>query len=106
MINPIYFVLVCCLNAPLTTRHDALLDYVNGYPENVSCGVQLCLLSFLFVLQRFVSYDYLGFWRFPPVCPVNYAVSIVLVLISGGRASERTWTPNLIYLMYSFYWQT
>jgi hypothetical protein len=33
----------------------------------------------------------LGVLAFPPVFPVNYAVSIVLVLISGGRASEKAW---------------
>jgi hypothetical protein len=36
----------------------------------------------------FFSYDYLGFWRFPPVCTVNYAVTLVLVIISGGSVSD------------------
>jgi hypothetical protein len=43
MINPIYFDLVYCLNAPLTTRHDALLDYVNGYP-----GMSLVVSNYVF----------------------------------------------------------
>jgi hypothetical protein len=71
-------------------RHDAL-DYVNGCSGNVSCGVRLCLChsySFFSDFFFFFSYDYLGFWRFPPVCTVNYAVTLVLVIISGGSVSD------------------
>jgi hypothetical protein len=64
MINPIYFVLVYCPDAPLTTRHDTLLDYVNGYP-----GMSLVVSNYVFCHSYSFFSDLfhtitLGFWRF------------------------------------------